>query len=138
MKMKAIIEMERMIKIVKSICNKDEIGITYTELLILSAINNGDDNLRNISRLLLMDKSPIHRKLSNLLEKGLISKEGKLHYLKFKLDDRGREILEEVNEVLEFIRKEDLKGFDKLRERMIPGEFICECNKRLTPIYCSK
>ena len=132
--MKVLMEMERMIKIAKVIFNVDELGVNYNDLLILSAVNNGNNTLRKISDFLLTDKSPVHRKLNKLIDDGMIFKEGKMHSLKFHLTESGKDVLMEADKILEFIKTEDLKGLGQAPKPTL-RETLAEFSERLAPIY---
>lgn len=132
--MKVLMEMERMIKIAKVIFNVDELGVTYNDLLILSAVNNGNNTLRKISDFLLTDKSPVHRKLNKLIDDGMIFKEGQMHSLKFYLTESGKGVLREADDIMEFVNTEDLKGLDTKSNPSF-RETLTEYNTRLVPIY---
>lgn len=105
--MELLLTMDKIIKVAKSICIYDELGVTYSELLVLVSIDKGHSTLKGVCRFLLTDKGHTYRVLGSLLKKNMISKEGKLHRAEYFLQEEGANVLKKAQVIKEFIVKTD-------------------------------
>ena len=111
--MELLLTMDKIIKVAKSICIYDELGVTYSELLVLVSIDKGQSTLKGICRFLLTDKGHTYRVLESLLKKNMISKEGKLHKAEYFLREEGTNVLNEAQAIKDFIVKADFGDISK-------------------------
>ncbi len=74
--MKDILILHRYLATIKQNLKNFNIGITYNELLILIAINGGTRTLISISKHLCKDKSSVHKDITSLKNKELITPMG--------------------------------------------------------------
>lgn len=105
--MELLVTMDKIIKVAKSICIYDELGVTYSELLVLVSIDKGHSTLKGVCRFLLTDKGYTYRILGSLLQKNMIFKEGKLHKAEYFLREEGINVLNEAQIIKDFIVKTD-------------------------------
>ena len=111
--MELLLTMDKIIKMVKSICIYDELGVTYSELLVLVSIDKGYYSLRGICRFLLTDKGCTYRILESLLKKNMILKMGKLHRAEYFLKEEGIGVLNKAQAIKDFIVEEDFGDVPK-------------------------
>lgn len=105
--------MDKIIKTVKSLCDSDEFGITYNELLILIAIKKGHSSLKDICKFLLVDKGLTFRILGALLSREIVSKGGRFNTAVYTLTEKGESILKEAYDIQDFIVKVDFNELSK-------------------------
>lgn len=117
--MELLLTMDKIIKMVKSIYIYDELGVTYSELLVLASIDKGHDTLKGIRSFLLADKGHTYRVLGSLLEKNMISKEGRLQRAEYFLREEGANVLKEAQAIKDFIVERDFRDIPKESQNIV-------------------
>ena len=133
--MEAVIEMDRIIKFFKIILKDSGLGVTYNDVLILRALEAKNSTLKEVSDFLLIDKSHVSKTLKRFQEEGTVSKMGNGHRMKFTLTYRGENILKKTDELVDFVKQNDLKGLTGRIGKGIMKESLSNFNSRLTSLY---
>lgn len=133
--MEAVIEMDRIIKFFKIILKDSGLGVTYNDVLILRALEAEHKTLKEVSDFLLIDKSHVSKTLKRFQEEGTVDKRGRGHQIKFTLTYRGEKILKKTDELIDFVKKNDLKGLTGRMEKGVIKNFLGNFNSRLTTLY---
>ena len=111
-----------MVKNLNRELKEHNLGIQHAEFIIIKALENIKGGSQSyIAQVLGKERSGISRSVAALEERGFIIKEaqdGKSNYV--KLSEKGKSILPEINEIIDTISKQALKGFSKRsRESLI-------------------
>lgn len=132
--MEAVIEMDRIIKFFKMILKDSGLGVTYNDILILKVLPEYS-TLKEVSDFLLIDKSHVSKTLKKFQEEGIVSKSVGTYPMRFTLTSKGEKILTKTDEIIKFIKKNDLSGLSgKYGDGRIK-KLLRDYNSRLTSLY---
>ncbi len=106
-----LLAIDRILKIFKIVFNCNSLGVTYNEFIIILTISQGNKDLKEISKKLLIDKGQSCKTLKSLVEKEIIEKDKKS--CSYHLTKIGEKFLINSIEMQNCLLNEDFKDIPK-------------------------